>query len=35
VSYVVDGSHTAHNLTGVGVEAGIGLALLAAQLSPR
>ena len=32
VSYVVDGSHTTHNLTGVGVEAGIGLALLAAQL---
>lgn len=32
ISYAVDGSRTAHNLAGVGVEAGIGLAMLAAQL---
>ena len=32
MSYVVDGSRTVHNLAGVGVEAGIGLAMLAAQL---
>ena len=31
-TYVVDGSRSARNLTGMGVEAGIGLALLAAQL---
>jgi hypothetical protein len=32
VSYVVDGSRTGHHLAGVGVEAGIGLAMLAARL---
>jgi hypothetical protein len=32
MSYAVDGSQTRHNLAGVGVEAGIGLAMLAAQL---
>ena len=32
ISYGVDSSRTAHNLAGVGVEAGIGLAMLAAQL---
>ena len=32
ISYAVDSSRTAHNLAGVGVEAGIGLAMLAAQL---
>jgi len=32
LSCAVDGSRTAHNLAGVGVEAGIGLAMLAAQL---
>jgi hypothetical protein len=32
MSYAVDSSRTAHNLAGVGVEAGIGLAMLAAQL---
>ena len=32
MSYVIDGSRSAHNLAGMGVEAGIGLALLAAQL---
>jgi hypothetical protein len=32
MSYAVDGSRTVHNLAGVGVEAGIGLAMLAAQL---
>jgi hypothetical protein len=32
MSYAVDGSRTGHNLAGVGVEAGIGLAMLAAQL---
>ncbi len=32
VSFAVDGSRTRHNLAGVGVEAGIGLAMLAAQL---
>jgi hypothetical protein len=32
ISYAVDSSRTAHNLSGVGVEAGIGLAMLAAQL---
>jgi hypothetical protein len=32
VSYGVDGSHTRHNLAGVGVEASIGLAMLAARL---
>ena len=32
VSFVVDGSRTRHNLAGVGFEAGIGLAMLAAQL---
>jgi hypothetical protein len=31
VSFVVDGSRTRHNLAGVGFEAGIGLAMLAAQ----
>lgn len=34
ISYAVDSSRTAHNLAGVGVEAGIGLAMLAAQLQP-
>ena len=32
ISCVVDGSRTGHNLAGVGVEAGIGLAMLATQL---
>ena len=32
MSYAVDGSRTVHNLAGVGVEAGIGLAMLAARL---
>ncbi len=32
VSFAVDGSRTRHNLAGVVVEAGIGLAMLAAQL---
>jgi hypothetical protein len=32
MSYAVDDSRAAHNLAGVGVEAGIGLAMLAAQL---
>jgi hypothetical protein len=32
MSYAVDGSRTGHNLAGVGVESGIGLAMLAAQL---
>ena len=32
VSFAVDGSRTRHNLAGVGVEAGIGLAMLAPQL---
>jgi hypothetical protein len=32
MSYVVDNSRTGHNLAGVGVEASIGLAMLAAQL---
>jgi hypothetical protein len=32
MSYVVDSSRTGHNLAGVGVEASIGLAMLAAQL---
>jgi len=32
VSYAVDGSRTGHNLAGAGVEAGIGLAMLAARL---
>lgn len=32
ICYAVDNSRTAHNLAGVGVEAGIGLAMLAAQL---
>ena len=32
VSFAVDGSRTWHNLAGVGFEAGIGLAMLAAQL---
>ena len=32
MSYVVDGSRSVHNLAGLGVETGIGLALLAAQL---
>ena len=32
ISYAVDSSRTGHNLAGVGVEAGIGLAMLAAQL---
>jgi hypothetical protein len=32
ISYAVDGSRPAHNLAGVGVEAGIGLAFLAALL---
>jgi hypothetical protein len=32
ISYVFDSSRTAHNLAGVGVEAGIGLTMLAAQL---
>lgn len=31
VSVVADGSRTAHNFAGVGVEASIGLAMLAAQ----
>jgi hypothetical protein len=31
-SFAVDGSRTRHNLAGVGVEAGIGLAMLAPQL---
>lgn len=31
-SLAMDGSRTRHNLAGVGVEAGIGLAMLAAQL---
>lgn len=31
VSFVVDGSRTWQNLAGVGFEAGIGLAMLAAQ----
>ena len=33
VSYAVDGSRTMQNLAGVGFEAGVGLAMLAAQLS--
>jgi hypothetical protein len=32
MSYAIDGSRTGHNLAGVGVEASIGLAMLAAQL---
>jgi hypothetical protein len=32
VSFAVDGSRTGHNLAGVGFEAGVGLAMLAAQL---
>jgi hypothetical protein len=32
MSYAVDGSRTGQNLAGVGVEAGIGLAMLAARL---
>ena len=32
MSYAVDSSRTAHNLAGVGVEAGIGLAMLATLL---
>jgi hypothetical protein len=32
ISYAADSSQTAHNLAGVGVEAGIGMAMLAAQL---
>lgn len=32
VSCAVDGSRTGRNLAGVGIEAGIGLAMLAAQL---
>ena len=31
VSFAVDGSRTMHNLAGVGFEAGIGLAMLAAE----
>jgi hypothetical protein len=31
MSYAVDGSRTGHNLAGAGVEAGIGLAMLASQ----
>lgn len=33
-SCAIDGSRTAHNLAGIGVEAGIGLALLAPQVGP-
>jgi hypothetical protein len=32
ISYAVDRSRTANNLAGVGFEAGMGLAMLAAQL---
>jgi hypothetical protein len=32
MSYAVDGSRTRHNVAGAVVEAGIGLAMLAAQL---
>ena len=32
MSYAVDSSRTAHNLAGVGVEAGLGLAMLATLL---
>jgi len=32
ISYAVDSSRTAHNLAGLGVETGIGLAMLAAQI---
>jgi hypothetical protein len=32
MSYVVDGSRSSHNLAGMGVETGIGLALLAGLL---
>jgi len=35
MSCAVDGSRTGQNLVGVGVEAGIGLAMLAAQFSSR
>jgi len=31
-SFVIDGSRAGHNLAGVGVEAGVGLAMLAARL---
>jgi hypothetical protein len=33
-SCAIDGSRTAHNLAGIGIEAGIGLAHLAPQIGP-
>lgn len=32
MSFVIDGSRTGHNLIGLGVEVGIGLAMVAARL---